>query len=162
MSYPPQIEHFHSVLGSLPGVAEVSSGIESLQGVAEDHLRFPDFAALPIGALRRTGGGLEAEALIQFEFRVSPDAKSWRTIKFLAWFIRDQSRGGVSVQMRPFALPPEVPGHIQLGHTLRWQIDLFCANASHDLTPQLKQVESMAHALEVAIQVYAQALAADA
>jgi hypothetical protein len=162
MSYPPQIEHFQRVLGSLPGVTEVSSGIESLQGVGEDLLRFPDFAALPIGALRRTGGGLEAEALIQFEFRLNPNAKSWRTIEFLAWFIRDQSRGGVSVQLRPFALPPEVQGRIQLGHTLRWQIDLFCASASNDLSPQLEQVEGMAHALEIAIQVYAQALAADA
>ena len=162
MSYPPQIKRLHIALGSLPGVSDVSSGVESLQGVTADDLRLPNCAAWPIGALRRTLGGLEDEALIQFEFRLAADAKSWRTIEFLAWFVRDQSRGGIAIQIRPFALPPEAQGQIQLGHTLRWHIDLFCPAVGNDLSPQLAQVEAIAKTLETAIQVYGGALAAEA
>ena len=162
MSYPSQIERLHSALVSLPGVTDTASGIERLQGVAAEDLRLPDFAAWPIGALRRTDGGLAAEALIQIEFRLATDARSWRTIEFLAWFVRDQSRGGVAIQLRPFALPPEAQGQVQLGHTLRWHIDLFCTNAGDDLTPQLEHVEAVAKSLETAIQVYRGALAAEA
>ena len=159
MSYPPQIERLHTALGSLPGVTDVSSRIESLQGLSDDDLRLSAFAAWPIGALRRTMGGLDGEALIQFEFRLSADTRSWRTLEFLAWFIRDQSRGGVAIQLRPFALPPEVQGRIQLGHTLRWQIDLFCSHVDSDLSPQLDQVEAMARELEMVCQIYDNALA---
>jgi hypothetical protein len=162
MSYPPKIEHFHAVLSSLPSVIDVSSGIESLQGVSAEDLRLPDFAAWPIGALRRTNGGLEAEALIQFELRLTPDANAWRTIEFLAWFVRDQSRGGVAVQLRPFALSPEVAGQVQHGHTLCWHIDLFCDGIGSDLSPVLEQVETLARTLEIAMKVYATALAGEA
>ena len=161
MSYPPQIEHLHTTLRSLPGVIEVASAVHSLQGVTAEDLRLPDFAAWPIGALRRTYGGLDAEALIQVEFRVATDAKSWRTIEFLAWFVRDQSRGGVAIQLRPFALPPEAQGQIQLGHTLRWHIDLFCSTVGDDLSPQLEQVDAIARTLETAIQVYGGALSVE-
>ena len=119
MSYPPQIERLHTALGSLPGVIDVSNGVESLQGIDAEDLRLPNFAAWPIGALRQTHGGLDGEALIQIEFRLVTDAKSWRTIEFLAWFIRDQSRSGVAIQLRPFSLPPEAERQIKLGHTLR-------------------------------------------
>ncbi|STQ91129.1 hypothetical protein [Iodobacter fluviatilis] len=154
MSYPPQLQRLHSALLCLPGVTGISSGIQSLQGISADDLRFPDFATLPIGAIRRTLGGLDAEALIQVEFEVSPSDSSWQTIEFLAWFIRDQARAGLSIQLRPFALPPEVAGQVQIGHTLRWHLDLFCSNTAADLSPQLQQVERVAQTLEAAIQVY--------
>ena len=160
MSYPPQIEHLHAVLSALPGVVDVSSSVQSLQGVTAEDLRLPDFAAWPIGALRRTHGGLDAEALIQVGFRVATDASSWRTLEFLAWFVRDQSRGGVAIQLRPFALPPEALGQTQLGHSLRWHIDLFCADVGDELSPQLAQVDAIASTLEAAIQVYGHALSA--
>ena len=31
----------------------------------------------------------------------------WLTLEFLAWWVRDQSRGGELIQMRPVALPPK-------------------------------------------------------
>jgi len=154
MSYPPQIERFQFTLGSLPGVYDVSSGIQSLQGLTDTSLRFPDFAALPIGALRRTLGGLDGEALIQFEFFLKAEPVSWRTIEFIAWFIRDQSRSGLSIQLRPFALPPEAAGQVQLGNSLRWQVDLFLADVTSDLSPQLEHVDQLSRALEAAIRVY--------
>lgn len=162
MSYPPQIEHLHTVLGSLPSVTDVSSGIESLQGVTSEELRLSSFGTLPIGALHRTKGGLDAEALIQFELVLNASPQAWRTIEFLAWFIRDQSRGGMAIQLRPFALPPEVQGQVQLGHTLRWHIDLFCAQVDSDLSLQLEQVGTIARELEMAMRIYGHTLAGNA
>jgi len=162
MSYPPEIERLHAALSSLPGVMEASSGVQSLQGVSAEHLELTHFRALPIGAMLRTGGGLTGEALIQVEFRLVANQESWRTLEFLAWFVRDQSRGGVPIQLRPFALPPEAAGQIQLGHTLRWQIDLFCPGTTADLSPQLQQVAEIASTLESAIQIYGNALSAKA
>lgn len=154
MEYPREIERLHNVLGRLPGVLEVESGIESLQGLTAEDLHFPDFAHLPLGALRRTSGGLSGEALIQFEFVLAPAAPSWLSLEFLAWFIRDQARGGYAIQLRPSAFPPAAGAQVQLGATLRWQIDLFCLDAEADLSPQLATVEHIAEALEVALQVY--------
>ena len=77
MAYPPELERLHRALASLPGVFDVCSGIESLQGLTYgDDLRFPDFAHLPHGApahQRRAGG----EALVQVEFRIAPSAVGW-------------------------------------------------------------------------------------
>jgi hypothetical protein len=158
MTYPVEIERFHAALTAVPGVHEVHSGIRSLEGLSEALLELPDCASMPIGALRRTHGGLESEALAQIEFRIVPDEAGWRSIEFLAWFFRDQARGGVAVQMRPFALPPATAHGIQLGRTLRWQIDLFFLEVGNDLSPQLKAIEQMAGDLELARQAYADAL----
>jgi hypothetical protein len=154
MDYPREIERLHGALRRLPGMLEVESGIESLQGLTAEDLRFPDFAHLPLGALRRTSGGLSGEALIQFEFALAPNAASWLSLEFLAWFIRDQARGGHAIQLHPLAFPPAAGTQIQLGTTLRWQIDLFCLGTGADLSPQLATVESIAEALEAALRVY--------
>jgi len=154
VSNPPSVELFHRTLGSLPGVHTVSSGIRSLHGLLADDLRLVDFAKLPLAALRRTGGGLEHEALVQFEFYLTPTSQGWRSLEFIAWFFRDQARGGVSIQLRPFALPPQVGDTVQLGHTLRWHIDLFCPKTDADLSAQLTLVQSIAQDLEVAIRLY--------
>ena len=108
----------------------------------------------PIGALRRTLGGLEGEALVQFEFCMSAEPVSWRTIEFIAWFIRDQSRSGLAIQLRPYALPPEAAGQVQLGNSLRWQIDLFFSEVTSDLSRQFEKIDQMSNAIEAAIRVY--------
>jgi hypothetical protein len=154
MAYPPALERLHAALASLPGVTDVCSGIESLQGLAGDDLRFPDFAHVPHGALRRTNGGLAGEALIQVEFRIAASAVGWRSLEFIAWFVRDQARGGEFIQLRPFALPPVVGDHVQLGGTLKWHIDLFCPNTGKDLSPQFVTIEGIASGLELAVRLY--------
>lgn len=154
MDYPPEIERLHQALSSLPGVTDLQSGIESLQGLTGDELRLAGFAHLPHGALRRTNGGLADEAFIQVEFRVEQTAAGWRSLEFLAWFVRDQARGGESVQLRPFALPPMVGEQVQLGETLQWHIDLFCPGTGDDLSPQLARVARIADALELSLRLY--------
>ena len=154
MAYPPALERLHVALASLPGICDVCSGIESLQGLAEDILQFPDFAHVPHGALRRTNGGLTGEALVQVEFRIAPTPVGWRSLEFLAWFVRDQARGGESIQLRPFALPPMYGEQVQLGQTLKWHIDLFCPDTGEDLSPQFVKIDGIAAGLELAVRLY--------
>jgi hypothetical protein len=156
MSLPDEIEAFHRALASLRGVRTVTSGIRSLDGLTADDLRLPGpFADLPHGALRRTNGGLPGEAYVQFELTLRPDADGWRALDFLAWFVRDQARGGEFVQLRPYALPPSGPdGARALGTSPTFHIDLFWLDSGKDLAPILVRIEAMAKALEMARRLY--------
>ena len=161
MSYPVEVEFLHKTLARLPGVHDLCSGIDSLHHLVAADLGFPDFRHLPHGALRRTGGGLDYEALIQIEFQIEQTPLGWRSLEFIAWFVRDQARGGVPMQLRPFALPPQVGESVQLGGTLRWHIDLFCPNVTENLAPQWAQVKEIANGLELAINIYGHLVPAD-
>jgi hypothetical protein len=154
VAYPPELERLHRALASLPGVSDVCSGIESLEGLTGDDLRFPNFAHVPHGALRRTNGGLPGEALIQIEFRLAPSSVAWRSLEFIAWFVKDQARSGVFVQLRPFALPPMFGEQVQLGGTLKWHIDLFCPDTGEDLSLQFAKIDRIASGLELAVRLY--------
>ncbi|WP_374437942.1 hypothetical protein [Inhella sp.] len=145
----------HTVLSSLPGLVEISSNIFGLQGLESEQLGSLEFARLPLGAIRRTLGGLDGEALVQTEFRVEPLARYPNTIEFLAWFVRDQSRGGVPIQLRPFALPPQAGELIQLGTSLLWQIDFFCIVPMGDRSSaHLTAIDRIANDLEFALEIY--------
>lgn len=153
--YPAEIEHLHTVLSSLPGVVEISSSICGLQGLKLEQLESPDCARLPLGAIRRTLGGLDGEALVQTEFRVEPLALYPNTIEFLAWFVRDQSRGGEPIQLRPFALPPQAGNLVQLGTSLLWQMDFFCIVPMGDESgAHLAAIDRIASHLEFALEMY--------
>jgi hypothetical protein len=152
--YPQEIQEFHDQLLRLPGVHDIISGINSLQGIRLEHLASSSFSHLPQGSLRRTTGGLQREALIQFEFRLDKTAQSWKTLEFLAWFIREQARAGEQIQMRPGGSIPIEHGRIQLGETLYFQIDLFLPNAPTELTPVLIKVRGLARALERTLNQY--------
>lgn len=153
--YPVEIQHLHAVLSSLPGVVEISSDILGLHGLKPEQLESPEFARLPLGAIRRTLGGLDGEALVQTEFRVEPLAIYPNTIEFLAWFVRDQSRGGVPIQLRPFALPPQAGELVQLGKSLLWQIDFFCiVPVGDESATHLAAIDRIASDLEFALEMY--------
>jgi hypothetical protein len=157
MTYPPEVETFHSALLKVPGVSDVASGSASLDGVTPEHLSLPDFAHLPLGAIRRTGGGLTGEAFIQFEFSLEPSSRGWRALEFIGWWVRDLARSGEPIQLRAFGLPPQVGDQVQLGKTLGFQIDLFFP-AAPPMAEALKKVETLAQALEDAIKLYGKLL----
>ncbi len=121
--YPQEIQEFHTQLLRLPGITDIISGINSLQGIREEHLAMSSFSHLPQGSLRRTTGGLQREALIQFEFRLEKDPQAWKSLEFLAWFVRERARAGEQIQLRPGGSVPIVDGKVQLGETLFFQID---------------------------------------
>jgi hypothetical protein len=155
--YPQEIQDFHDQLLRLPGIYDIISGINSLQGIREEHLSLSSFSHLPQGSLRRTTGGLQREALIQIEFRTEKTAQAWKSLEFMAWFVREQARAGEQIQMRPGGLTPMVNGKIQLGETLYFQIDLFLPNAPSELTPILIKIRALARTLERSLNLYQEA-----
>jgi len=162
MQYPEQVQLLHDALSRLPSVFDISSGLESVVGLDIDDLSLANFAHLPHAAIRRSGGGLKDEVLVQVEFHLRQDEGGWRACEFLAWFARDQARGGVNIQLRPFGLPPVAGDVIQLGHTLRFHVDLFCQTDGDDLAPVLSTVEKLGRNLNLAIDLYSRALTPNA
>lgn len=150
--YPEQVQLLHAALESIPGVHDVSSTIQSLQGLTSRDLEQVAFADLPHATLRRTRGGLKGEVLVQIEFRITPSPRGWSALEFLAWFIRDQARGGVSVQLRPHALPPVAGRGKQRTSTLRFVIDMFFISRSGDLAPVLVKIAETAACLRLLLR----------
>src|SRR5687767_11862211 len=106
--FPPEVTKLHEALQRLAGVHDARSGIQCVDGVTSEQLSLACFAQLPLGAMHRTGGAVPNEVQVQIEFGIEPSAAGWRSLEFLAWWIRDSSRGGLPIQLRPFALPPTI------------------------------------------------------
>jgi hypothetical protein len=154
--YPDEVEAWHEAIGRLRGVRDVCSGIQSVWGIKGEHLSLVDFGQLPHAAYRRTDGGLENETLVQTEFRLLPKPYSWRSLEFLAWWVRDQARGGELIQLRPFGLPPIAGFNVQLGGTLRFHIDIFRLGGSEGETAEvhLPKIREYADDLVQSIDLY--------
>src|SRR5262249_39322873 len=138
---PKQVEAFQAAMGRLVAVQEVSTGLKDLASYTPDTYSFPgEFGDLPHALLRRTGGGLENEAWANTEFELSRDEAGWLTLEFLAWWVRDLSRSGEQIQLRPMALPPKTY-EVQLGRTLKFIIDHFviCPGDNSDAALQMMQ-----------------------
>lgn len=153
-SAPPPVAALLSALERLPGIVNATSGIQSLQGLEPEHLGFVDFADLPIGALRRSGGGNEGEALVFVTFEIDRSPPSLLGLEFIAWFIRDRSRGGDAVQLRVHGLPPTFGDQLQLGTTLRFAIEWFFQDVGDDLGPVLTELGDFASSLIEATDLY--------
>ncbi|MFX3634222.1 MAG: hypothetical protein ACE3L7_16950 [Candidatus Pristimantibacillus sp.] len=153
-NYPESINDFHDTIMSLAGINSIESSVENLEPIDSELLSLSQFAHLPHAALNRTGGGLENEVLIQFEFGIDRSIEGLDAIEFISWFIRDSARGGNKVQLRPFALPPETPYGRQLGTTLRFHIDLFIDQIEDTLEPAFAKVRELDSALKLAIKLY--------
>lgn len=152
--YPTEIEDFHQALGQLKGIRDVCSGIDQLDGIPVADLASAHYAHLPLAALLRTKGGLPDELMIQFEFAIDKSPESLISLEFISWFIRDQSRNGKQVQLRPFALPPQTPAGRQLGDTLKFHIDCFFQETTGSLQPVLDRIAEMSQSLKLLIKLY--------
>jgi hypothetical protein len=157
-SYPKQVQAFHKALQRLGAVREVTTGFKRLADLGPDTYSLPgEFGDTPHALLRRTGGGLEDEFWANTEFELSRDEAGWLTLEFLAWWVRDLSRSGGQVQMRPMALPPK--GYeVQLGRTLKFIIDHFAACADGDPAPMLALMQERADWLNQSLDLYAEVL----
>jgi hypothetical protein len=154
--FPPQVEAFHAALRRFAAVTHVETGFKPLESCGPETFSLPgEFGDLPHALLRRSGG-LPGEAWANTEIVLTRDEPGWLTLEFLAWWVRDQSRGGGSIQMRPMALPPK--GHeVQLGRTLKFIIDHF-ATCPDDASPMLDLLASRASNLSLMIGVYSDVL----
>jgi hypothetical protein len=154
MSYPPQIERLRSALKALPGVIEVEANHTPLQDISVQDISLVEFGDLPHAAIRRTSGGLPAEALGQIFITFSPSVESWRTLEFVSWQARDWSRGGRNIQIRTRGLPPMVGDQIQLGSSLRAIIEFFVTGLDTDPERLLREMDEFGADLEDSLRLY--------
>lgn len=81
-------------------------------------------------------------------------SESLCSLEFLAWFVRDSARGGIKIQLRPFALPPVTPNGRQLGATLKFHMDLFIDGIEETLEPAFKVIKELNRNLNLFIDMY--------
>jgi hypothetical protein len=156
--FPPQVEAFHKAMRRLVAVQEVTTGLKWLADFGPDTYSLPgEFGDLPHAVLRRTKGGLTDEAWAHTEFELSKDDAGWLTLEFLAWWVRDLSRSGDQVQLRPMALPPKAY-EVQLGATLKFIIDQFVICPEREKGAALQMLQERADSLNEAINNYAEVL----
>jgi hypothetical protein len=157
-AYPPEVEAFHAALRRLAAVREVTTGLKALADYDPRTYSFPgEFGDLPHALLRRTGGGLADEAWANTEFELAKDDAGWLTLEFLAWWVRDCSRSGDQIQLRPMALPPKAY-EVQLGGTLKFIIDQFVLCPNGDKEAALRLMQEQADSLNGAIDMYVEVL----
>jgi hypothetical protein len=151
--YPQEVDAFHSALRRLTAVSEVATGLKELAQYGTEAYSFPgEFGDLPHALLRRTKGGLPNEAWAHTEFTLTRNEAGWISLEFLAWWVRDLSRSGELIQLRPMALPPK-GFEVQLGRTLKFIIDHF-AICPEDPAPMLKLIGQRAKDLSFEIDQY--------
>jgi hypothetical protein len=155
---PEQVEAFHRAIERLTAVQNVSTGLKDLASYTPDTYSFPgEFGDLPHALLRRTDGGLENESWANTEFELSRDEAGWLTLEFLAWWVRDLSRSGHQIQLRPMALPPRAY-EIQLGSTLKFIIDHLVISPDGTVAAALEMMQERAESLNESIDSYAEVL----
>jgi hypothetical protein len=156
-AYPAEVRRFHDVLVRIPGVVEAETRLTSLRGIAPGDLADVDLAELPHAAVRLAGLPPDM-AVLQVEFDLTRDERGWRALEFIAWAVKDLARSGEQVQLRPTGLPPLVHETVQLGRTLRFQLDAF-VTAPEDIAPALAKLDALAGYFEKYLALYGQVLA---
>jgi len=154
MGYPPQIERLCSVLKAMPGVLAVEADHTPLSDIDLQELSLASFGDLPHAAIRRSNGGLAAEAVGQVFVTLSPTVESWRTLEFVSWQVRDWSRAGRCIQIRTRGLPPIIGERIQLGSTLQVIIDFFIAGLDTDPERMLREMDEFGADLQRSLRLY--------
>jgi hypothetical protein len=158
MSLPPQVVAFNSALERLVAVRDVGTGLKRLVDFPPNTYSFPgEFGDLPHALLRRTDGGLKGEKWLNTDFELTKDDAGWRTLEFLAWWVRDLSRSGEQIQFRPMALPPQAYD-VQLGRTLKFIIDHLVVCEGDGLAEALELMQARADSLNGNIDDYAEIL----
>ncbi len=153
--YPKQVIVFHQALYRFRGVVEVNTGLKQLDKISlEDYISPGKMGDLPHALLRRTQGGLPHEAWANTDIILSYDRAGWLTLEFLSWWVRESSRHGEQIQMRPQALSPLAGEEIQLGHTLKFVMDHFCLLPDNSPALMLAVLETRGRDLNTVIDAY--------
>lgn len=157
--YPKQVKCFHDALYRFRGVIEVNTGLKPLDKISLGGYKLPGkMGDLPHALLHRTQGGLTNEAWANTDVILSYDRAGWLTLEFLAWWVREQSRSGEQIQMRPQALSPVAGEDIQLGHTLKFVVDHFCILSNNSSEAMLSLLAVRGNSLNTAIETHADIL----
>ena len=121
MSLPPQVERYLRCIDAIPGVAYVDANYIELEDIPPSELKLLEHADLPLASLRRTPSKRD-EMLFLTRFTIERNEQGLRALELLAWWARDQSRGGEQAQLRALARPP-LPQ--QPKPTLRFHLEYF-------------------------------------
>lgn len=157
--YPAQVKCFHNALYRFRGVVEVNTGLKQLDKIPLEDYKLPGkIGDLPHALLRRTQGGLVNEVWANTDIILSYDRAGWLTLEFIAWWVRDQSRDGEQIQMRPQALSPIDNEEIQLGRTLKFVIDHFCCLSNNSPQEMLTLLAARGDSLGTAIDKHTDVL----
>lgn len=155
---PREVLAFHKAMKRLVAVTGVATGLKDLSQYPASTWSLPgEFGDLPHALLRRTKGGRKFEAWANTEFELTKDKAGWLTLEFLAWWVRDLSRSGEQIQLRPMALPP-VSGRVQLGSTLKFIIDHLIICPEGEVAAALEVLQQRADSLNTSIDDYADTL----
>lgn len=155
---PPEVARLVSAVSSVKGTTQVEIEKTYLPDVKVSDFSLPGASAdLPIAALRRSKGALLDEQLLSIHFRIERNETGLKALEFLSWWVRDQSRGGETMQIRSMGLPPMIGDQKQLGSTLRFTIDWFYAGKSRNMQEVLAAMDAKAKELELAVKLYAAA-----
>ncbi|WP_192935950.1 hypothetical protein [Clostridium beijerinckii] len=77
------------------------------------------------------------------QFELDNSIESLHSLEFITWFVRDNAREGVKIQLRPYALVPVTPHGRQFGKTLRFHIDLFIDGVEQTLQPVFEVIKEL-------------------
>lgn len=141
------------VISTLPGVRVHRSSLQWIGEIDARAMRCPENWDLPHAALRRTGGGVPGEAIVQFDIGLDGSADGWKACELLAWFVRDLSRAGDDVQLRVLGLPPGSEAHAP-GESLRLVLDMLFRHAANDSEIVATHLRQYASDLADAIEMY--------
>lgn len=155
---PQEINSLEKAFKSIPGIIQVKIGKHhhSQDDVNKlDKLYFGGaYADLPIAMLRRSGGNLEKEILINVEFTIEENKRGLNALEFLSWWVRDLSRSGDNVQIRSIGLPPIAGEKIQLGSTLRFWFEAYIVTEKEEIGLVLEKISKLSESLEKSVSLY--------
>lgn len=138
---PPEIEKLQKTIEAITGVTDAVVDKEYVSELSEDHFSLLPYGDLPLGALRRTHGGLADEVIITVNFGISRDLAGLQALELISWCVRDAARGGEPIQVRSLALPPIGE---QFGTTLRFVIEYFYVDPEQDIAKLITKVGELA------------------
>jgi hypothetical protein len=153
---PPEVQELQDAIASIPGITDAAVGKVDLSDVTESDFGLLPYADLPLGALKRTKGGLANELAISVNFGITRDPKGLKGLEFLSWWVRDSARAGEPMQIRCVALP--TIGE-KFGTSLRFCIDYFYADPEQDIGNLLSKIGKLAVELNSAKGLYPQVVA---
>jgi hypothetical protein len=138
----------------MPGFFEAEADHTPLQGIRVQELSLVPLGDLPHAAIRRTNGGLLAEALGQAFVTLEYTIESRRTLEFFSWQVRDWARAGRGVQIRTRGLLPVIGERIQFGTSLRFFIEFFISGLETEPERMLREIDEFAADLQSSLRLY--------
>lgn len=152
---PPEVKKIQDSVASIPGITDAVVGKTDVSEFKEGDFSLLPYGDLPLGALKRTKGGLDSELVITVNFGITPDTRGLRALEFISWWVRDEARSGTAIQVRSLALPPI---DTQFGETLRFSIDYFYSDPKKEISGLLTRLSELADSLNSSKDLYPNAV----